>query len=170
MLSLYQEYLVKDEWLQSQKNQNPNFNPLTDIPWNNIQENIDTIFEKNDKFYNIRYQMQNLDESGFSASKFYLWNEGEHFDFMRIFKTKFINNQLVIDNNNNIGVQYTNEINGQKILYNNSNNVNSLDVELYRKLFANIPYNNFLYDIFSNENTQDNWINTSNYFLEGLNN
>jgi hypothetical protein len=171
MLSIYQEYLVKDEWLQNQIILNPKFNPLIDIPWNNILDNIGTIFEKNNKFYNIRYQMKDLNEIGYDSVKFWLWNNGEYFDFMRIFKTKFIDNQLVIDNNNNISVQYENlnSKTGLKELYlNNQNNVNSLDIDLYRKLYTNNSYNNFLYDIFSEENIDENWINSSNYFLNNL--
>lgn len=179
MISIYQEYLVKDDWLQQQIIINPNFNPISDIPWNNILENIGTIFEKNNKFYNFRYQMKDLNEIGYQSSKFYLWTEGDKFDinenifdFTRMIKTKFIDNQIVIDDNNKIGVQYSN-FNTNKQMYelylDNTNNVNSIDVNLYRKLYNNNIYNNFLFDLFSKDDNIENWIETANYFKDKLN-
>jgi hypothetical protein len=78
---------------------------------------------------------------------------------------------LVINENNKIGIQYNNlntNTGFKELFLDNGNNVNSIDVNLYRKLYNNINYNNFLYDIFSEENTNENWINTSDYFLNNL--
>jgi hypothetical protein len=173
MFSIYQEYIVKEDWLEQQIILNPDFSPIFDVPWNNILENIGTIFEKNDKFYNIQYQMKNLDNMGYNSSKFYLWNDIDNNvpNIMRMINTDFIDNKLVINENNKIGIQYNNlnsNTGFKELFLDNGNNVNSIDVNLYRKLYNNINYNNFLYDIFSEENTNENWINTSEYFLNNL--
>jgi hypothetical protein len=173
MLSIYQEYIVKENWLQEQIILNPNFSPINDIPWDNILDNIGTVFEKNDKFYNIRYQMKDLSLLGYDSSKFYLWNDIDNNipTFMKMINTEFIDEELVINENNKIGIQYNNlnSNTGLKELFlNNGNNVNSLDVNLYRKLYNNNNYNNFLYDIFSEENVDEKWIESSEYFINDL--
>jgi hypothetical protein len=96
MLSIYQEYIVKEDWLQQQIILNPNFSPIFDIPWNNILDNIGTIFEKNDKFYNIQYQMKNLDNIGYQSSKFYLWTNLDNNvpNIMRMINTEFIDDKF----------------------------------------------------------------------------
>jgi hypothetical protein len=170
MFSIYQEYIVKEDWLQQQIILNPDFSPIFDVPWNNILDNIGTIFEKNDKFYNIQYQMKNLDNIGYQSSKFYLWTNLDNNvpNIMRMINTDFIDENLVINENNKIGIQYNNlnsNTGFKELFLDNGNNVNSIDVNLYRKLYNNNNYNNFLYDIFSEENTNENWINTSDYFL-----
>jgi hypothetical protein len=117
--------------------------------------------------------MKDLSLLGYDSSKFYLWNDIDNNipTFMKMINTEFIDEELVINENNKIGIQYNNlnSNTGLKELFlNNGNNVNSLDVNLYRKLYNNNNYNNFLYDIFSEENVDEKWIESSEYFINDL--
>jgi hypothetical protein len=149
MINFRLKYIIKDSYILSLSNPDDIYN----INWNNT--NNTNIFEENNKYYTFMYQFTDEnDNNEFERSNFDLWREVQNdfevnnFNYNRIIKTTLIDNNLLLNKNNKYGPQFINKklSTGQNSLY-GVNDINSIDVRLFRKLFKDKLYNSILYYI-----------------------
>jgi hypothetical protein len=164
MISVSQRYLVLDSYIANQ----PKDFDFSNIPWDDV--NNTEIFEDmglNPPTYNFMIQPSSRPNI-YNDSKFNLWKKNN-----AQFSTKLsslINNSVIVSDNlvpnSVIAPQYTyqNTNKSQKINYiPKTNNVNSINIELFRKFFTTPVNNNFLYYL-----SQEPFANSQNVFTNNL--